>query len=155
MYYHFVYNLVCIFVQIGLLCLSFYSVIRMCMWWCIHIFSSPFYCVIQIGIALQLCLETKLLRGWVCFYCSCDHWDDVDNDDCDWMRAQMWCICLLSDWYSFIRAMLCFILWRCVIIVMWNEWVPNVCANCLCLLHLCFLWKSCHQLLFCVLRLFW
>jgi len=26
-------------------------------------FSSPFYRVIQIGIALHLCLETKLLRG--------------------------------------------------------------------------------------------
>jgi hypothetical protein len=26
-------------------------------------FSSPFYRIIQIGIALQLCLETELLRG--------------------------------------------------------------------------------------------
>ena len=39
-------------------------------------------------------------------YCSCDHKDDVDNDDCDWMRMKMWCICLRCDWFSFIRAIL-------------------------------------------------
>ncbi len=48
---------------------------------------------------------------------------------------------LFALWLIFLHpynALFFFVLWRCVIIVMWNEWVPNVCANCLCLFHLYF-----------------
>ena len=72
-----------------------------------YIFRRLFTALFKLGLRFIFALKRNCCVV-ESVYRSCDHKDDVDNDDCDWMRMKMWCICLRCDWFSFIRAMLCF-----------------------------------------------
>ena len=158
MYYHLFHNVAYIFVYIRTLRFLFIAVIRMCMWWCIHIFFVAFLprysnwdCAsslpwneiaawLSLFIAVVIIKMTLIMMIVIEWGWRCDAF-----------------VCVATDFPSSVQCFV-FILWRNVMMVLWNEWAPIVCANRLCLLHLYFfffLWKSYPQLLFCPWLLFW
>ena len=110
----------------------------MCMWWCIHIFFLSFLphysnwdCAssfpwneiaawLSLFIAVVIIKMTLIMMIVIEWGWRCDAF-----------------VCVATDFPSSVQCFV-FILWRNVMMVLWNEWVPIVFANRLCLLHLCF-----------------